>query len=134
MVESEGTTPPAGEGRAMRTGPFQVGQIDGVPVIEVAGDVDVSNAHTLEAALEHAALTDGRPVIVSLGGSTYFDSRGIHMLLRFNRRLRMKGRRLLIVVPWHHPLKAVLNLFVGAVDITVVQTLAEALAAARSPA
>ncbi len=118
----------------MPTGPFQLGQIDGIPVIEVAGDVDVSNAHSLEAALEHAAGMDGRPVIVSLGGSTYFDSRGIHMLLRFNRRLRMSGRRLLVVVPWHHPLKAILNQFVGAVDITVVQTIAEALAAAQSPA
>ena len=116
----------------MQTGPFRVGQVNGVPLIEVAGDVDVSNVHTLETALEEAVLIDGQPVVVSLAGSTYFDSRGMHMLLRFNRRLEQSRRRLLVVVPWHHPLKAVLDALGGAARITVVQTLAEALDASRS--
>ena len=116
----------------MQTGPFRVGQVSGVPLIEVAGDVDVSNVHTLEAALEQAVLIDEHPVVVSLGGSTYFDSRGMHMLLRFKRRLEKSRRRLLVVVPWHHPLKAVLDALGSAAHITVVQTLAEALAASES--
>ena len=118
----------------MKTGTFQVGQVNGIPVVEVAGDVDLSNAHTLDAALEQAAQIDKRPVVVSLGGSAYFDSRGMHALLRFNRRLEMDRRRLLMVVPWHHPLKAVLDALGAAVNITVVRTLAEALAAAQSQA
>jgi len=121
-----------GEMPGMPTGPFRVGQVNGIPVIEVAGDVDASNAHTLEAALEQAALMDEQPVVVSLGGSTYFDSRGMHMLLRFNRRLEKRRRRLLVVVPWQHPLKAVLDALGSAAHITVVQTLAEALAAAHA--
>jgi anti-anti-sigma factor len=121
-----------GEVPGMHTGPFRVGQVNSVPLIEVAGDVDVSNVHTLEAALEQAALIDEQPVLVSLGGSTYFDSRGMHMLLRFNRRLGQRRRRLVVVVPWHHPLRAVLDALGNAAHITVVQTLAEALAASRS--
>lgn len=116
----------------MQTGPFQVGQVNGIPVVEVVGDVDLSNAHMLQAALEQASQTDEPTVVVSLGGSAYFDSQGMHMLLRFNRRLEISRRRLVVVVPWHHPLKAVLDSLGQAVNITVVQTLAEALAAAQS--
>lgn len=117
---------------AAQTGPFQVGRVNGIPVVEVAGDVDLSNAHMLQTALEQASRTEQRTVVVSLGGSAYFDSQGMHMLLRFNRRLEISRRRLVIVVPWHHPLKAVLDALGNAVNVTVVQTLAQALAEAQS--
>lgn len=115
-----------------QTGPFQVGRVNGIPVVEVAGDVDLSNAHMLQTALEQASRTEQRTVVVSLGGSAYFDSQGMHMLLRFNRRLEISRRRLVVVVPWHHPLKAVLDALGNAVNVTVVQTLAQALAEAQS--
>jgi anti-anti-sigma factor len=115
----------------MQTGPFQIGQVNGIPVVEVAGDVDLSNSHMLQAALEQAARTAQRTVVVSLGGGAYFDSQGMHMLLRFNRRLEISRRRLVVVVPWHHPLKSVMDSLGAAVNVTVVQTLAEAIAAAQ---
>ena len=115
----------------MRVGPFQIGHVNGIGVVEVAGDVDLSNAHMLQAALGRAAEADHCAVVVSLGGSQYFDSRGMHMLLRFNRQLEIGGRRLVMVAPWHHPLKAVLDSLGAAINVTVVQTLAEALTVAQ---
>ena len=131
---AEGTEPSPPEALdipAASTGPFQVGTVRGIPIVEVAGDVDLSNAHMLQAALEQAAQTDQPTVVVSLGGSAYFDSQGMHMLLRFNRRLETSRRQLVVVVPWHHPLKAVLDALGGAVNLKIVQTVAEALATAN---
>jgi anti-anti-sigma factor len=117
----------------MQLGPFHVGRVNEIPVVEVAGDMDLSNAHMLQAALEQAAQIAKGTIVVSLGGSAYFDSQGMHMLLRFNRRLEISRRRLIMVVPWHHPLKAMLDSLGAAVNVTVVQTMAEALTVAQQP-
>lgn len=117
----------------MQAGPFQVGDVNGISVVEVAGDVDLSNVHMLQTALDRVAETGNSAVVVSLGASAYFDSQGMHILVRFNRQLGISGRRLVMVVPWHHPLKAVLDSLGEAVNVTVVQTLAEALTVAQQP-
>jgi anti-anti-sigma factor len=126
--EAEPAPPEALEVPMAAAGPFQVGEVNGVPVVAVAGDVDLSNAHMLQAALEQAARTDRPTIVVSLGGSAYFDSQGIHMLLRFNRRLETSRGQLVVVVPWHHPLKAVLDALGNSVNLKIVQTVVEALA------
>jgi len=78
---------------------FPIAQRKNAAVIEVAGDLDISNAGQFEAAFEHALVADPQHVVISLVRATYFDSIGVHSLLRFAERLKTTRRRLVIVAP-----------------------------------
>jgi anti-anti-sigma factor len=78
---------------------FPIVQRDNAAVIEVTGDLDITNAGQLEAALERALVTDPQQIVVSLARATYFNSIGVHSLLRLAERLKTTRRRLVIVAP-----------------------------------
>jgi|GEM_PF-962302 len=111
---------------------FRVRSVNGVPVVEIPEEVDLSNVHRLRAVLEDAARADRRAVVVSFDGVAFFDSHAMHALLRFNRRLEMNRQRLVAVVPKQHPLKVVLHVLEVAPNVSVAESLTEAVAAARA--
>ena len=78
---------------------FAIQQTHGMPLVEVSGEVDLTNVEQLEQKLEQAARADCGVVIVSLRDATYFDSSTIHVLLRFAERLSVNRQRLLLVAP-----------------------------------
>ena len=78
---------------------FRLQQRMGVPLVEVNGDLDISNADRFEAVLERVVPGAPGGVVVSLTQATYFDSRGIHALLRFADRLSRNDAQLLVVAP-----------------------------------
>lgn len=78
---------------------FRVELTHGLPLVDVAGEVDLTNVEQLEATLESAAQADRGAVIVSLLNAAYFDSRTIHALLRFADRLSTNRQQLLLVAP-----------------------------------
>ena len=80
-------------------GRFDVLHTDGCPVVEVTGDLDLTNVGEFEATLELAARADRGSVIVCLSRTTYFDSQAIHVLLRFAEHLTITRQRLMIVAP-----------------------------------
>jgi anti-sigma B factor antagonist len=80
-------------------GRFEIRQPGTAAVIDVTGDLDISNAAQFEAALERALASNQQTIIVSLAQASYFDSIGIHSLLRFAERLQTTRRRLLMVAP-----------------------------------
>gem|GEM_PF-769033 len=80
-------------------GQFRLQQQMGVPLVEVRGDLDISNADKFEAILNGVMSRVPRGVIVSLVDATYFDSRGIHTLLRFADRLSHNEGQLFVVAP-----------------------------------
>jgi len=65
-------------------------------IIEVRGELDLTNAETLAEAL---AGTSTRAVIVDLGGLGFVDSTGMRAIDQAHRRLAAAGRTLLIVAP-----------------------------------
>ncbi|MFI5389028.1 MAG: STAS domain-containing protein [Candidatus Eremiobacterales bacterium] len=73
--------------------------VDGIPVIEVFGEVDLTNRPALEGAINAAAEHDAGAVIVSLERASYFDSAIIHVILGARSRLRVNRQGLLIVGP-----------------------------------
>ena len=79
------------------SGQFTVRQVDGRPVVDVAGEVDLTNVHQLEAALNDAARVDVGAVVVSLEGTTYIDSQGVRALFAAGERLETMRQRLLLV-------------------------------------
>jgi anti-anti-sigma factor len=78
---------------------FPTMQQGNAAVIEVTGDLDIANAGQFEAAFERALTGDPEHVVISLLRATYFDSIGVHSLLRFAERLKTTRRRLMIVAP-----------------------------------
>lgn len=111
---------------------FPVRSVDGVPIVDIPEEVDLSNVHRLRTALEEAARADRRAVVVSFEGVAFFDSHAMHALLRFNRRLEMNRQRLVAVVPKQHPLKVVLHVLEVAPNVLVTESLAEAVATAQT--
>jgi len=104
--------------------------VNGVPVVDIPREVDLRNIHGLRAALEEAARADQRAVVISFEGVAFFDSSAIHTLLRFNRRLETNRQRLVAVLPQQHPLKIVLQVLEVAPNVSVAESVSEAVAAA----
>ena len=78
---------------------FPIARRKNAAVIEVAGDLDIASAGQFEAAFERALAGDPQRVVISLTRATYFDSIGVHSLLRFAERLKTTRRQLVIVAP-----------------------------------
>lgn len=55
---------------------------DGIPVISVSGQLDISNAAALEQALARAAAARPRALIFDLSGLEFMDSAGVSVLVR----------------------------------------------------
>jgi anti-anti-sigma factor len=114
---------------SMRSGgQFQIEHATSVPVIKVRGDVDFANAHELEAALEDAARADKRAVVVDLAGTSFLDSKAMHILLRLAERLGTNRQQLLIVIPRDRNLRRVLEITGVTQALSVFDSLDKALA------
>ena len=69
---------------------------DGIPVVTVAGEIDMSNADRFRDALGlAAAAVDGGSFVVDLTGVEYLDSAGVHALFEHAARIRLVAGPLL---------------------------------------
>ena len=69
---------------------------DGIPVVTVAGEIDMSNADRFREALGlAAAAADGGSFVVDLTGVEYLDSAGVHALFEHAARIRLMAGPLL---------------------------------------
>jgi len=59
----------------------------GVPVLRVAGDIDMSTAPRFDAALEERSDGFRSPVLLDLSGCPFLDSGALNVLLQAVRRL-----------------------------------------------
>ena len=63
---------------------------DGIPVVTVAGEIDMSNADRFRDALGlAAAAADGGSFVVDLTGVEYLDSAGVHALFEHLARIQL---------------------------------------------
>lgn len=100
---------------------------DGVVVVALAGELDLTNAAEVERRLEEAA-TD-RGLIVDLNGVTFLDSAALHMLFRVARR---PGAPLGIVLEPSAVVSRTLGI-VGLDDVAVVRPTVDELVAEPAP-
>lgn len=104
-------------------------QADGVLVVSVTGEVDLTNADAMEAAVESAATP---AVVLDLSDVTFLDSSGIRAIERARRRLLSAERSLLIVSPPGTPPAWTLRV-AGFDRELVVESIDAALATAAPP-
>jgi anti-anti-sigma factor len=71
---------------------------DGTPVLTVSGEIDMSNAGELEAALADAAGDDGHALLVDLSAVEYLDSAGLTVLFAHAARIELVANELLAPV------------------------------------
>ena len=85
-------------------------QRDGLTLVRVHGEIDLSNARDVGGAIEAAVPAESGGLVVDLSGTTYLDSAGISLLLRLADRLRPRRQSIRLVVPADSPVRAVLEL------------------------
>jgi len=106
--------------------------VDGIPVVEAIGEIDLANGPALEDSINAAAGEDAGAVIVSLERATYFDSQIIHIIMRARTRLRTNRQGLVVVGPAFAAGRRILEI-AGLLSLTSsFETTEEALAAAKS--
>lgn len=106
--------------------------VDGIPVIEAVGEIDLANGPALEDTINAAAGEDAGVVIVSLERATYFDSAIIHVIMRSRARLRTNRQGLVVVGPTFAAGRRILEIAGLLGPSSSFETTEDALAAAKS--
>jgi anti-anti-sigma factor len=102
---------------------------NGVPVLDIRGEVDILNAGELRSAIQAAALHGTGPLIVSLSHVAYFDSQTLEILVEFTKRMALNRRLVVLVAPPGSPPRKLLEVSgIGAV-IGIYSSVDEAVAA-----
>ena len=70
-----------------------------VPVAQISGEVDMSNASELSVTMQHAVEQKATGLVIDLSGTHYLDSAGLHFIFDLGKRLRDRGQRLVLVLP-----------------------------------
>jgi anti-anti-sigma factor len=120
-----GGTPRHGPGR------FDLRQADGLPVIEAAGDIDLTSVDAFRGALQDAA-SQGQAVVVSLAGVSYLDSHAVHTLLSFGRRVGTGRGALILIVPRRSALRKIVDAAGLGRAFALAESVDEAAAVARA--
>jgi anti-anti-sigma factor len=79
-------------------------------VVRIDGEVDISNAPVVAAAIEEAMPHEATELVIDLTGTAYLDSAGVGLLVRLAERLRHRRRMVRLVVPDDSPIRVALEL------------------------
>ena len=84
--------------------------VEGIPVVRLDGDIDISNANDLGDALTASIGNDVPGLVLDLSELDYLDSAGVHLILDLAGRLRTRRQQLHAVAPADAPLRVVLDI------------------------
>jgi anti-sigma B factor antagonist len=71
---------------------------NGVVLVELAGELDLTAAPELERKLDEAGDRGSSALVLDLNGVSFLDSAALHVLFRVARRLEQRGMRFGIVL------------------------------------
>ena len=77
---------------------FTVEEMQGIPVVVAAGEIDITNATDLRAALLEESAAGAGTLVVDLTQTLFCDSAGLHALVAANKRAQAAGRQELLVM------------------------------------
>jgi anti-anti-sigma factor len=78
---------------------IQVDRDQGIPVVHVAGEMEISQAPVIRELLVGAADNRDVGVVIDLGDTTYLDSAGVNILFELADGLAKRQLRMALVVP-----------------------------------
>ena len=101
---------------------------DAVLIVDVRGEIDMSNADALRVALERRIGESIAGTVLDLSAIDYIDSTGIQFIFQVAARLQDRGQPLAVVVPDGSPAREALR-YAGVLDqVRAFATAAEAVA------
>jgi anti-sigma B factor antagonist len=83
----------------MRLVDLNIESRDRLVVARLDGEIDLSNAVELGAAITSRVPNDALGLVIDLTRVDYLDSAGIHVLFELRDRLRTRGQEIRLVVP-----------------------------------
>jgi anti-anti-sigma factor len=95
----------------------------GVLVARLTGELDMSNAEDIGAAVLEATPNDARGIVLDLSDVQYLDSAGIYVVFGMRSRLRARGQNLRLTVPGGSPVDDALRLAGVQRHVEVVDTI-----------
>jgi anti-sigma B factor antagonist len=101
--------------------------VDRVVIARVEGEIDMSNAGELGAAITGRVPGDAQAVVLDLGAVDYLDSAGIHVVYELRERLSQRGQALRLVVAPHSPIATALQYAGAARALGAADTLQDAI-------
>lgn len=102
---------------------------DNTTVVRVDGEIDLSNAEVVRAAILAEVADDPGGLVLDLSGARYLDSAGIRLLFDLGERFTTHRVELRLVVPSDGLVHRVLELTGVMRQMPVHETVAEALGA-----
>jgi anti-anti-sigma factor len=106
---------------------------DGVVVARLTGEIDLSNAQSIESAIAEATPNQALAVILDVSALDYLDSAGIHLIYKLREKLRARGQALRLVIPAESPSNEALRLAGVSAVVDTAETLQAALAEFADP-
>lgn len=103
-----------------------------VLVARTTGEIDMSNAEQIGAAVLQSTPNGAMGVLLDLSDVRYLDSAAIHVIFDMRTRLRARGQALRLVIPQGSPVDDALRLAGVQSHIEVVATVSEGLASAQA--
>ncbi len=100
---------------------------DAILVAHLTGELDMSNAEDIGAAVLEATPNDAMGVLLDLTGVQYLDSAGIYVVFGMRSRLRARGQNLRLVIPGGSPVDDALRLAGVQRHVEVVGSVGEGL-------
>ena len=105
---------------------------DGRLILCLRGDIDLSNAQTLQQRIEDA-VRGNTDVVLDLSAIGYIDSQGLRLLSQLSKRLSREGTKLQLIAPPGSVARGVLELTRMSEDIEVVDTIDSATGPSTRP-
>ena len=96
-------------------------------IARLDGEVDLSNARDIGAAIRSAMSNRPLALVLDLTVVRYIDSTGVELIYQLRESLRARGQKLLLVIPTASPVHASLRLAGAAGHVDTYETLDEAL-------
>ncbi|MBV8244462.1 MAG: STAS domain-containing protein [Candidatus Eremiobacteraeota bacterium] len=115
-------------------GRFVLSIVDGVPVVDVSGDVDISNVAEFQKVIAAAAGHDNAGVVTSLRNINYLDSRMVHELFTLSKRFSQNRRAFAVVWPESRSARYILEAAGVPLIVDFYDTLDVAVTAVKRPA
>jgi anti-anti-sigma factor len=100
---------------------------DGILVVSVTGEVDMSNAENVGSAVVAAIPADVRGVVLDLSRVEYLDSAGVFVIQGVRQTLLARDQAFALVAPAASPASATLRIAGVSRDAQTADTVDEAL-------
>jgi anti-sigma B factor antagonist len=99
-----------------------------VVIARLTGEVDLSNAESIENAIVEATPNHALALILDVSLLDYLDSAGIHLIYKLREKLRARGQTLRLVIPADSPANDALRLAGVPRNIDTAESLDAAMA------